>query len=218
MLARNQVPYLLKYLLFCYGSGIICEKDGETKMNFNRKSILRGIGIIFIFTLFSMIISGCTCFTLTAKDQLLDKIAMKSSRPVKLIYLEFSKPTRTKASLYWKGYWGDFESRLKYELKSKGYKLVSSSSDAELVAKLKIHYYMKKMGREYFFLGFISIGDRFIPPMEVPGIKVQVLYITDTGKWSKTYLAYQNIIRRDDLHPNIKVSAAIISDLNQLNK
>ena len=113
-------------------------------MNLNKKS---NLGILFVFFFSSMILSGCVRYTFTAYDRLFDKISMKSNHPVKSIYLEFSEPTMTKeVSLHWQGYkeqyWGNFENHLKHKLESKGYKLVSSSSDADLVAKFNIHYYI----------------------------------------------------------------------------
>lgn len=166
-----------------------------------------GWGVVFGCIVFYLIASGCTWLTFTAEDRLLEKIAIQSSSTIESIYLEFSGPTGKMSSSF-----GKFQERLKENLTAKGYKIFSSPEGADLVAKFNTQIFMKNCGTQYFFFGLIPTSGLEEAVHKVEGIQVEALYITDKGKWNKTYRAYN---RPYDKNNYIKLATAVISDFNQ---
>lgn len=168
----------------------------------------------------TILLSGCgvTVATFTANDRLHDKIEIKSQNPIKSIYLEFAKPTG-KIDKNDQISFEDFKNILKKELENKGYALVSSSEGADLVLKLKPHFYEKGEG-EYYILPKLPLDYSGHPYRKVGSVNMTAVYITDEGKWSKVYRACGRFGKSCNprlTHPLTRIPHGIISDLGILN-
>lgn len=143
--------------------------------------------LISAFLLLSILLTGCVYYTLAAKDQLSrgQQIRIKKSNS---IYLEFSEPTGKVDKTFNK-----FKNLLRDQLIHNGYIVFSSANSADLILKIRTHYYLKNVGHKTFFL-FFKLGWPFsYSERKISGMKVSISCITHRGrgKWNKRYIAYR---------------------------
>lgn len=143
------------------------------------------LGISFATVVFYLIASGCAWVTLTAKDSLVDNTIIESGKLIQSVALEFAEPTGEYSEFF-----GDFKSQLRQRLEDEGFKLVSSRESPDLTLRINAHFYTKKDGVLYFFLGIIPLEDIYGEFSRRKGIMLRARYITDKDSWVKLYRAY----------------------------
>ncbi len=161
-----------------------------------RKAVLFGIlGIIFY-----MAATGCIPVTVTAKDELYNRVSVKTPCAVKAIYIE---------SYDW-----DFHPFLKESIEKDGYAIVSDSKSADLTITANAHYYRKEDGTVDRFLFFIPATNIFSDSESetVDGIDVDVIYRSKCGQsYKQFYRAYRQRFEGN-------VISAILDDIRIISK
>ncbi len=170
---------------------------------------------LFVFgaVMLSLIASGCTWITFTAEDNLSQSLIMESDKTIRFVFLEFSKSQHQE---YYTSELAEFKNDFTSNLIKQGYEISKNIDQADLVIKLKPHYYQKLIGKEYYFLGVLPILAHIEGgPESIKGLRVNVCYMTDKGQWKKMYQAYNK-----EYVPNkpytINVVNAIVSDIKLL--
>lgn len=158
------------------------------------------------FLLLACAINGCACATFTAYDRVDHKINLRSESPIKTIFVNSSGCSGVNLN-----YCDIFQTNLRVCLEKEGYELTSDPLNANLILSFNSHTFYKKYGT---FIWLIYSG---IAPDTITGLRSKVLYKTDKGKFSKTYLAYS---RRDYYQTDATsiIVLAIINDLRNLKR
>jgi len=178
---------------------------------------MRNIKFIFLFGalaagIFYLIASGCTWVNFTAEERLNQPVDIKSSKPIKSIYLEFTKPQGDID----KESFENFKNFIKGELEKHGFTAASTSQEADLVLKLQSGFFKKQVGTLYFFLGIIPMQGFEGGLGRVQGVDMKAIYVTGEGKWKKNYRSYKQDYQLRGIYPYL--TSRIIWDLKKVSK
>ncbi|MBU1044962.1 MAG: ankyrin repeat domain-containing protein [Candidatus Omnitrophica bacterium] len=140
---------------------------------------LKKIGFsLIIVIVFMNILFLSPCMALESKQLRSDHIKLKSSKPIKTIYVEYEYRNGATAQ---HPMTNEFLQAFKAEIKYNGLKLIAADKDK---AEVKLFLTIEKFNRHYLsqaiFFGGSPIG-------KIPCLKVRAVYITDKGNWSALF-------------------------------
>jgi hypothetical protein len=145
-----------------------------------RHSWLRCQVVPAAILLFSVAVSGCVELKYSAQNRLNDRVAIRPARAVRSVYFSFSSPPKDRS------YAEYFSAAFTAALQKKGFVVVDTASNADIVIKASAVFYKKAQGT---FL-FVLIVPTYRFNEEYDGIAMTITYKTDKGHCHKKYRAY----------------------------